>query len=138
MPDVGFVMPAISLVLEILAGRLVAPYVGVSLETYTAIIGVVLAGIAAGHAVGGRLADRPYGPTALGFLIIVGGVSTALTVPVVTSFGGALAEPNVASGVVPSMRYRHERSSRWPSLSVDAMNCSPSLAPNCSAPLRET
>ena len=31
------------LVLEILAGRLLAPYVGVSLETYTGIIGTVLA-----------------------------------------------------------------------------------------------
>ncbi len=32
------------LVFEILAGRLLAPYVGVSLETYTGIIGTVLAG----------------------------------------------------------------------------------------------
>jgi hypothetical protein len=36
------------LVLEILAARLLAPYVGVTLETYTGIIGVVLAGIAVG------------------------------------------------------------------------------------------
>ena len=36
------------LVLEILAERLMAPYVGVMLETCTGIIGVVLAGIAAG------------------------------------------------------------------------------------------
>ena len=36
------------LVLEILAGRLLAPYVGVSIETFTGIIGVVLAGIAVG------------------------------------------------------------------------------------------
>ena len=33
------------LVLEIIAGRLLAPYVGVSQETFTAVIGVVLAGI---------------------------------------------------------------------------------------------
>ena len=38
------------LVLEILAGRLLAPYVGVNLETYTAIIGTILAGIAIAHA----------------------------------------------------------------------------------------
>ncbi|MGH9270794.1 MAG: fused MFS/spermidine synthase, partial [Ilumatobacteraceae bacterium] len=36
------------LVLEILAGRLLAPYVGVSLATFTGIIGVVLAGISLG------------------------------------------------------------------------------------------
>ena len=46
------------LVLEILAGRLLAPYVGISLETYTSIIGTVLAGIAAGSWIGGKLADR--------------------------------------------------------------------------------
>src|SRR5262245_21287588 len=45
------------LVLEILAGRLLAPHVGVTLETYTGIIGTVLAGIALGTWLGGRLAD---------------------------------------------------------------------------------
>ena len=46
------------LVLEILAGRLLAPYVGVSLDTYTGIIGTILAGIAVGAWAGGALADR--------------------------------------------------------------------------------
>src|SRR5580693_8867450 len=46
------------LVLEILAVRLLAPYVGLTLETTTSIIGAVLAGIAAGAALGGRAADR--------------------------------------------------------------------------------
>ncbi|HWC10730.1 MAG TPA: fused MFS/spermidine synthase, partial [Acidimicrobiales bacterium] len=53
-----FFTSATVLVLEILAGRLLAPYVGVSLETYTAIIGTVLAGIAAGTWVGGYAAAR--------------------------------------------------------------------------------
>ena len=95
-----FTLSASVLVLEILAARLLAPYVGLSLETYTAIIGVVLAGIAAGHAAGGRMADHPSGRAALGAVIIVGGLSTALTVPVVSAFGGALGEPTVAAGVV--------------------------------------
>ena len=38
-----FVASAAVLVLEILAGRVIAPYVGVNLETYTAIIGTILA-----------------------------------------------------------------------------------------------
>lgn len=60
------------LVLEVLVSRLVAPYVGLTLETYTASIGVALAAIAAGASLGGRLADaldprRWLGPaTALG------------------------------------------------------------------------
>jgi len=53
-----FVASAAVLVLEILAGRLLAPYVGVTLETFTGIIGVVLAGIATGAWLGGWAADR--------------------------------------------------------------------------------
>ena len=53
-----FFCAACVLVLEILAVRLLAPYVGISLETYTSIIGTVLAGIAAGSWLGGRAADR--------------------------------------------------------------------------------
>ena len=46
------------LTLEILTVRLLAPHVGLTIETYTAIIGVALGGIAVGAAVGGRLADH--------------------------------------------------------------------------------
>ena len=48
-----FVASGSVLVLEILAGRLLAPYVGVSLETFTGVVGVVLAGIATGTWTGG-------------------------------------------------------------------------------------
>ena len=53
-----FVTSAAVLVLEIVAARLLAPYVGVTLETYTAIIGTILAAISLGTWIGGRLADR--------------------------------------------------------------------------------
>ena len=43
-----FVSSGAVLVLEILGIRLLAPYVGLTLETTTTIIGTVLAGIAAG------------------------------------------------------------------------------------------
>ena len=38
---------AIVLTLEVIAGRMMAPYVGVSQETFTGVIGTILAGIAA-------------------------------------------------------------------------------------------
>ena len=40
-----FFTSASVLVIEILAARILAPYVGVSLETFTGIIGVILAGL---------------------------------------------------------------------------------------------
>lgn len=50
---------AASLVVEIVAGRMLAPFVGMSLYTWTSIIAVVLAGFSAGHWVGGRIAEMP-------------------------------------------------------------------------------
>ena len=79
------------LVLEILAGRLLAPYVGVSLETYTGIIGTVLAGIAIGSALGGRLADRVDPRSLLGPTIVAGGALALASVPIVTALGPAVA-----------------------------------------------
>ena len=75
------------LVLEILAGRLVAPYVGVSLETYTGVIGIILAGIAAGAAIGGRLADCLDPRTLLGPTLVLGGVLAWLILPAVDAVG---------------------------------------------------
>ena len=82
-----FITSALVLVIEILAGRLVAPYVGVSLEAFTAIIGTVLAGIALGAAVGGSLADSRDPHTLLGPILILGGVLTWLSVPIVAMMG---------------------------------------------------
>ena len=86
-----FATSAAVLVLEILAGRLVAPYVGVSLETYTGIIGTVLAGIAVGTAAGGRLADRLDPRALLGPTVLAGGILAIASVPVVTALGPAVA-----------------------------------------------
>src|SRR5919106_2102607 len=86
-----FVTSAGVLVLEILAGRLLAPYVGIKLETYTGIIGTVLAGIALGSWWGGRLADRLDPRTMLGPTIAVGGLLALACLPIVRLFGPALA-----------------------------------------------
>src|SRR3712207_7804390 len=75
------------LVLEILAGRLLAPYVGVTLETYTGIIGTVLAAISFGTWIGGRLADRHDPRSLLGPTLILGGALALCTVPLVRIFG---------------------------------------------------
>ncbi|MDP8974983.1 MAG: fused MFS/spermidine synthase [Actinomycetota bacterium] len=79
------------LVLEILAGRLLAPYVGLSLETYTAVIATVLAGIAAGTSLGGRMADRVHPRVMLGPLVTLGGALSLLAVPLVRLLGNLVA-----------------------------------------------
>ncbi len=82
-----FATSAAVLVLEILAGRLLAPYVGVTLETATAIIGVVLAAISAGTWAGGYLADRVDPRRMIGPLLVGGGAAALLVVPVVRLLG---------------------------------------------------
>ncbi len=80
------------LVLEILAGRLLAPYLGVTLQTYTGIIGTVLAGIAAGTWLGGWLADRHDPARLLGPALVVGGGLSLLSVPIIRVLGPAWSD----------------------------------------------
>ncbi len=56
------------MVVELVAGRLIAGHLGSSLYTWTAVIGVMLAGISAGNVIGGRLADRYRPEATLGWL----------------------------------------------------------------------
>src|SRR4051812_46218392 len=83
----AFAASAATLVLELVAGRMLAPYVGVSLYTWTSIIGVVLAGISLGNFVGGRLADQRASARALATLFLLGGLATALTLVLVVALG---------------------------------------------------
>ena len=82
-----FVTSAAVLVLEILAARLLAPYVGVTLETYTGIIGTILAAIALGTWIGGRLADRIDPRSLLGPILFLGGALSLAIVPIVRLVG---------------------------------------------------
>ncbi len=85
-----FFTSAAVLVLEIIAGRLMAPYVGVSLETFTGVIGTILAGIAVGSAIGGRLADAVPPERVIGPTLVLGGVLAAVSVPIVATIGPSM------------------------------------------------
>ena len=91
-----FTATASVLVLEIAAGRLLAPYVGVSLTTYTGIIGAILAGIALGAWLGGKAADAVGPLPLLGPAFILGGLSAIASVPIV----GALGDVGLGDGLV--------------------------------------
>ena len=78
-----FIASACGLTIEIVAGRILAPSIGVSLYTWTSIIGVVLAGISIGNYLGGRVADRFPSPTTLGLILLAGGVSSLSVLPLV-------------------------------------------------------
>ncbi len=76
LPITLTLVSAASMALEIVAGRALAPYVGMSLYTWTMIIAVVLAGLSVGHWLGGLLADRGDRP---GFWVAVVLTGAAVT-----------------------------------------------------------
>lgn len=80
-----FIASFCTLVIELVAGRVLAPHVGISLYTWTSIIGVVLAGISAGAYAGGWLADRHPAPRTLGWLLLAAGL-TSIAIAPATSF----------------------------------------------------
>ncbi len=83
------------LVVELAALRLVAPYLGLTLETNTLVIGMALAAIATGAWVGGRAADAKPPRRMLGPLLAVSGVAVA-AMPFAVRAAGEASGPDGA------------------------------------------
>jgi spermidine synthase len=86
---VVFIASFCTLVIELVAGRIMAPYVGVSLYTWTSIIGVVLAGISIGAYLGGLMADRYPRSSTLGWLLFFSGLGAFSISPLTNAIGAA-------------------------------------------------
>jgi spermidine synthase len=82
---ITFIASFCTLVIEMVAGRILAPFVGVSIYTWTSIIGVILSGISIGAYIGGKLVDRFPSRKTLGILLLLSGIS-ALTIIPLTQF----------------------------------------------------
>ncbi len=68
-----------SLATEIAASRLLAPYFGSSTIVWANLIGIVLAGLAFGYWIGGRIADRRPEPRLLGLIVLAAAIWVAIT-----------------------------------------------------------
>ena len=68
-----------SLATEIAASRLLAPYFGSSTIVWANLIGIVLAGLAFGYWLGGRLADRRPERRLLGLIVLAAALWVAMT-----------------------------------------------------------
>jgi MFS family permease len=90
-----------AMIVEIVAGRLLAPYFGMSLYTWTTVIGVVLTGLAIGHWAGGRLADAypRHRAGLLGLACLGGAATTILVLPLVGIAAGVLEAVGVPTAV---------------------------------------
>ncbi|HEX9998912.1 MAG TPA: fused MFS/spermidine synthase, partial [Actinoplanes sp.] len=87
------------LVLEIVALRLVGPYVGVTLQVSSSVIGISLAAIAYGTWLGGRLADQFDPRVLLAPALLLAAIGTAITLPLVR-YGGEFLRGGAAPAVL--------------------------------------
>lgn len=83
---------ACGLIVEIVAGRIIAPYLGMSLYTWTAVIAVVLAGFSLGNWIGGRFADRPpeQAAAATAWSLALAALATFAALPLLRLLAGPL------------------------------------------------
>ena len=86
------------MILELVAGRLVARHVGVSLNVWTSVIGIMLGGICLGNFLGGRLADRIDPARAVGPLYALGATLT-LGCLWFNALGGLIPESGIPAGL---------------------------------------
>ncbi|MEU2347581.1 fused MFS/spermidine synthase [Modestobacter sp. NPDC049651] len=87
---VTFLASGTVLVLEVVGLRLIAPYVGITLQTNTAVIGFALAAIALGAWTGGAVADRTDPRRLLAPVLVAGGALVVAVLPLVRFAGGLL------------------------------------------------
>jgi spermidine synthase len=90
------------MVLEMVGARLMAPHVGTSIIVWTSLIGVILAFLALGAWLGGRLADKKLSPRVLAAILAGAGLGVALTALIHPLLGEKVMEasPNLYVGAV--------------------------------------
>ncbi len=86
---IAFISSFCVMVIELIAARMLAPDIGVSLYTWTSIIGVILAGIALGNYLGGKIADRFTSPLVLVLIFFAGALATIAILPATKLFAEA-------------------------------------------------
>ena len=77
--------------LELTAARMIAPYVGSSLYTWTSMIGIVLLGVSIGNLYGGKIADKNASTKLLSKLLLIASFTTLLTPLFVHTIGNHVA-----------------------------------------------
>jgi predicted membrane-bound spermidine synthase len=90
-----FISSACIMIIELVAGRLIARHLGNSLYTWTSIIAVILAGMSIGNFIGGRMADRWKPESFIGWLFMIASALCLMTL-VLNNF---IAEHSLLGGL---------------------------------------
>lgn len=73
-----FICGALGMILELIAARVLSPYIGSSNLIWTTIIGIMLTSMSIGYLVGGKLADKNPNMNILSILILIGSFFVSL------------------------------------------------------------
>ncbi|MDR3358781.1 MAG: fused MFS/spermidine synthase [Desulfovibrio sp.] len=98
----AFAAGAVIMVLEMTGARIMAPHVGTSIIVWTSLIGVMLAFLALGTMLGGRMADKKLSSRVLALILLGAGAGTGIIPVAHRLFGARMMEvcPNVYAGAV--------------------------------------
>lgn len=94
-PVLVFFASAMLMIVEMVFSRMLAPFLGVSVFTWTSVIGAVLAGMTAGSYAGGILADRTDPRAALAKAFALTGIATLVLNYTVPPLGNLIQSWNV-------------------------------------------
>lgn len=72
-----FLTGAIDMGLELVAARVLSPYVGSSNVVWTSIIGIILASMSIGYWIGGKIADKGAGKNTISLMLLYSALATA-------------------------------------------------------------
>jgi spermidine synthase len=97
-----FFTGAAVLIIEIIGTRLLAPFYGANLYSWSALISVTLLALAVGYYLGGRLADSRGSPGLLDGVIALSAVCVAAVPPLAHSVADPLAAAGPRAGVLAS------------------------------------
>ena len=79
-----FLTGIVTLSLQIIGARILAPHVGLTIATWTSMITIILIAIAGGYWYGGRLADRLQNPKLLTILLLLSALFVLSIIPLRT------------------------------------------------------
>ena len=102
---IAFCCGALVMVLEMVGARVLAPHVGTSAVVWTSLIGVVLACLAVGAWLGGRLADRHLSRRGLAFILTGASLGSALAEQVCDGAEQTLRQMLKAEGLYLTGRF---------------------------------
>ena len=95
LQGIAFITGLVLMVFELIAARLLAPYVGGSLYVWTSVIGVIIAALSLGYWTGGVLADARRRYLDVIVLILATGLTMTMTLLVYQSFLEGLIQTNL-------------------------------------------